>query len=514
MPVLSTIAAAAALSTKPKVSFDSVSYTSAGSYSWTVPDGVYEISAVCIGGGGGGAGSGSNTAGGGGGGGGGLSYSNNISVVPGSTLTIDVGAGGNGGGIETNGSAGGDSSVKLGLTTLVLAKGGSGGSYAGGGGAGGSSSAGVTTGSDSGKYSGGAGGTSKTGSTAGDPGGGGGAGGYSSDGGAGGGGGTAFTPPRGSPDGGGGGSHDESDDGAGGGGGVGLLGSGMPGAAALSAGSGAGNGGGGRGGSGGSNGVSRDGASDAGGGGGAYGGGGGGAGFDSNQSGGAGASGAVAIKWSFSNTYTKPTIVASHNGTYTSSSSTISYNISSVSIGTADASRRVVICVTWNSLNYDATLNSATINSVSATILKTSSAAGQERSAIIYASVSTGTSVTVNLTFNTTINYGVTITSYSLYGGSGLQPSTGYANHNGDGSSSYSTSVTVEPGDIVIGVLGTGANSVGDWTGLYKMVGYTFTASLSTQSYSSAFFRATTSGSLSVSTTGTTYGILSIATFR
>ena len=48
-------------------------YTNTGVYSFVVPDGVTQLSAVCVGGGGGAAGTGSSR-GGGGGGGGGLAY--------------------------------------------------------------------------------------------------------------------------------------------------------------------------------------------------------------------------------------------------------------------------------------------------------------------------------------------------------------------------------------------------------------------------------------------------------
>ena len=47
-------------------------YTSAGTFSWTAPDGVTSVSVICVGGGGGGSQSG--------GGGGELRYKNNISV--------------------------------------------------------------------------------------------------------------------------------------------------------------------------------------------------------------------------------------------------------------------------------------------------------------------------------------------------------------------------------------------------------------------------------------------------
>jgi hypothetical protein len=68
-------------------------YTTAGTYTFTVPAGVTSVSTVCVGGGGGGAiGDGSNY--GSGGSGAGLAYGNNISVTPGESLTVIVGAGG------------------------------------------------------------------------------------------------------------------------------------------------------------------------------------------------------------------------------------------------------------------------------------------------------------------------------------------------------------------------------------------------------------------------------------
>ena len=62
-------------------------YTSAGTYSWTAPDGVSSISIVLVGGGG-------RSTAGGAGGGGALVYKNNISVTPGNSYSIRVGAGG------------------------------------------------------------------------------------------------------------------------------------------------------------------------------------------------------------------------------------------------------------------------------------------------------------------------------------------------------------------------------------------------------------------------------------
>lgn len=111
-----------------------VSYTTAGTFSWTCPAGVTSVCVACIGGGGGGAGYPSIGAGSTGGGGGGLGWKNNIPVTPGNSYTVQVGAGGTS---NTNaaGGAGGDSFF-ISLAT-VSGNGGGGGTTAGVGGAGG-----------------------------------------------------------------------------------------------------------------------------------------------------------------------------------------------------------------------------------------------------------------------------------------------------------------------------------------------------------------------------------------
>ncbi len=172
-------------SAPPTTEVGGITFWEDGSYSIVVPSGVYQITAVAIGGGAGGAGSigQSGGDGGGGGGGGALSYVNNLSVTPGETLTVVVGAGGAGGtgGVSsrTGGFPGGDSYIRRSATNLLLAKGGSGGGLNSGG-QGGSSTSGV----GDVKYSGGDGGAGEDASAA-YGGGGGGAAGYSGVGGSG-----------------------------------------------------------------------------------------------------------------------------------------------------------------------------------------------------------------------------------------------------------------------------------------------------------------------------------------
>jgi len=98
---------------------------SSGTFTWIVPNGVYEISAVCIGGGGGGAASGVTPATGGSGGN--LLWANKIPVTPGEALTVTVGGGGGGAQGATTGGGGGNSIIARGATTLMSAGGGGGG---------------------------------------------------------------------------------------------------------------------------------------------------------------------------------------------------------------------------------------------------------------------------------------------------------------------------------------------------------------------------------------------------
>ena len=263
-------------------------YTSTGSYTWTVPAGVTNVSVVCIGAGGGG-GLGNS---GQGGGGGALAYRNAISVTPGTTGTLTVGSGGGLSG--NNGTSGGSSSFTYAtITTTAGGGGGGGGTGTASGGSGGGG--GTRSGTNDGGGNVGGGGT--------DPGnfggpGGGGAGGYSGNGGAG-----ASKPGIGAYNGsagsggggGGGGSGGQSEVGGGGGGGVGFYGQGTNGAGGIGFGGGSNTPGtGGGGGSAGTTGSTGSG-SGPGGSGGAYGGGHGGC--QVGVQAGSGGNGAVRIVW-------------------------------------------------------------------------------------------------------------------------------------------------------------------------------------------------------------------------
>ncbi|WP_271311762.1 hypothetical protein [Yersinia intermedia] len=123
-----------------------VSFLTAGTFTFTVPDGVTRIRARVVGSGGGAGGSGAGRTGGGGGG-----YAESwITVTPGQVLTIIVGSAGNGGGVSGAGTNGGASSVSGFLSASGGLGGAGGGVGTGGGGIGGVGTGGQfnTTGSD------------------------------------------------------------------------------------------------------------------------------------------------------------------------------------------------------------------------------------------------------------------------------------------------------------------------------------------------------------------------------
>jgi hypothetical protein len=280
----------------------SASTTPAGStdtLSFTVPENVNRISILCVGGGGGGRGNDeADLLAGGGGGGGGLSYSNNVPVIPGETLTIYAGRGGAGSNGITPGGGGYSAVKRSNGEWLCYAYGGDPGNQAtsgflGAGADGGFGGASVgspynlyISGGGNGGDGGDGGGFEAVG------GGGGGAGGYTGNGGQGANTSAGYAGSGGGGGGGGAGSSTgNTSTSVAGGGGVGIYGEGQSGAGGTA------NIGGG-GGSGGANGVSGGSGN-----GGQYGGGGGGRDEQVNSfNGGDGAKGAVKIIWGDLNT--------------------------------------------------------------------------------------------------------------------------------------------------------------------------------------------------------------------
>lgn len=259
---------------------DSAEFTTPGTFSWTAPAGVTNVSVVAIGGGGGG---GQTSDGAGGGAGGGLGWKRRVAVTPGQDYTVVVGAGGNRDtdtGTGNNATAGGTSyfispSLVSGVGGGPAGQIGGGVAYRQGGIGGGFTGDGGGFGGNGGQHN-----QNDRG------GGGGGAGGYTGNGGEGGGSGAGANGFGGAAGGGGAGSSTLT---GGNGGGVGIFGAGASGSGGALGGNGAG-GGGGSGGENGGAGTStpRNG--------GLYGGGGGGH-DNTGQVNAAGGGGAVRIIW-------------------------------------------------------------------------------------------------------------------------------------------------------------------------------------------------------------------------
>jgi hypothetical protein len=99
-------------------------YTTPGSFTWTCPNNVYQVSVLCIGGGGGGG----RDRRGQGGGGGGLAWANYVSVLPGQQYSLFVGAGG----LENQAGVGANGSNSWFISdTSIVAYGGQGGNFDG-----------------------------------------------------------------------------------------------------------------------------------------------------------------------------------------------------------------------------------------------------------------------------------------------------------------------------------------------------------------------------------------------
>lgn len=346
-------------------------FTTPGVTNFVVPDGVYSVSAVCVGGGGGGDG-GRNTNGGGGGA---LSYVNNIVVTPGETLSVTVGIGGSGSSATkaTDGD-GGASRLARGATILCSAGGGGKGSGTRAGG-----TVGVGTGGD-----GGTGGTNSAGGTSG---GGGGAGGYSGKGGNGGSNGNqdGSIGASGSGAAGGGGSGDTY--GGSGGGGVGLSGKGSIGFGGFvdSLGIGGWGGSDGTDGSTGST-FTAGGSSYYGGNGGLYGGGGGGSG-DTSGIGGTGGNGAVKIVWGLDRTY--PSSVIIDLGPYPPSirSTSQSTTANTITLGTVQSGDTIVLFAQKGGADISATAPSG--------FTQRARTVGNDPRIAVYTKVATGTETTI-----------------------------------------------------------------------------------------------------------------------
>jgi hypothetical protein len=206
-----------------------------------------------------------------------------------------------------------------------------------------------------------------------------------------------------------------------------------------------------------------------------------------------------------------PSLVA-FSGSYISSYSTgdttfTSRTFSAASIGAEHPNRTVVITATWNAGEIGVLLSSATIAGVSATIIQTSASAGWERSAILYANVPSGSSADVVLNFAGTINNGAAIGVFRLIDVTSV--SSGYFDAHFNTTTTYSTSVVVpNSNSYVVSTFATGTSTPA-WTNTTQRYSYIHI----NDRHEGASVLATSPGSLNLSVSGNTYGVLTSVVF-
>lgn len=149
-----------------------------------------------------------------------------------------------------------------------------------------------------------------------------------------------------------------------------------------------------------------------------------------------------------------------------------SFTFSNVDIGFADPTRVVVIGVSYYEFDTAVNLNSVVIGSTTATSQVTRSQAVDNNNAsfifanLSSASIATGTSATITVTFSRVIDFGCSIGVWALYN---LQSATPVATASASSTTTAASSVSfsAQPEDIFCAVM-TGRYNPGNatWTGV------------------------------------------------
>lgn len=213
--------------------------------------------------------------------------------------------------------------------------------------------------------------------------------------------------------------------------------------------------------------------------------------------------------WNLNSTIQFPKAVFS--GSYITSAdvgaTSSSYTFNSIIVGDAHVYRKIAVTVSWNAGNTGRLLTSATIGGTSATILQSTAGAGNERSAIIYADLPDETTADITLNFNGNINRGIAIGIFRLINVTEITSAV-YDAHNNT-TTTYTTNISVVEGDFVISALGTG-DGVANWTNTTERYSYRRYLDY----LEGASIVAGSTGTLSISATGSKYGVLTTVAFR
>ena len=147
-------------------------------------------------------------------------------------------------------------------------------------------------------------------------------------------------------------------------------------------------------------------------------------------------------------------------GVQTADGSTMT--VSGLSIGAADDSRRVIAAIAWNA-GSNQTVSSATIGGVAATIVvQAMSTTGSAGSALLIASVPSGTTADVAVTFSGSVSR----MSAATYRVVNLNSATAYATANDTEAASgeVTGSLNVPAGGFVVAVASTSDGASWSWT--------------------------------------------------
>jgi len=155
-----------------------------------------------------------------------------------------------------------------------------------------------------------------------------------------------------------------------------------------------------------------------------------------------------------------------------STSALTTYSFTSVSIGAASATRRVIVLVHGRSGTNLRTISSATIGGVAATIDAqiTSSSGGTSLAGIISATVPTGTTATVAITFSGSM-FDSLIYPLALDNLISVTPvDTATASATSGASLTTGATVNVEDGGYVVAIADRAGNSTATWVGLTEYI--------------------------------------------
>jgi len=203
----------------------------------------------------------------------------------------------------------------------------------------------------------------------------------------------------------------------------------------------------------------------------------------------------------------------SYRATYSSGTSSSNPTFATCDIGTASATRRVVVLVSGEGSAW--TLSSATIAGVSATISVQAASTGSigASSAIIIASVTSGTTGDIVLTFSTSISY-YQISVYATYD---LTSGTAATTASSTAVSTFSLDSNVTAGDLIfaMGHADNGTNF--SWTGVTEDNDTTYPSPGASDRYSAASHTAASTESprtISATHGGSGRRVAVAATFR